>query len=604
MLDWNRCAKINVKVLIILIVITAAIGTSLFAARHIQRNILSEMSLRAGEAAFENKDWPVAYRKFREYLSRNPDNVEILKKYAEARLSIRPLEGDHITGAIAAYRHVMRLAPLDEVAYDKLAMLYVGIGNFEELAYIARTRLEHVPNDRRAPLGLAEALIRLRKMGEARQTLVEFIDEIEALPDKHIEYVRACALMSNIEGSNDSPEAKTKALEWLNRAVNYDPESVEALAYRAQFYRVTPDISGINAKDMSALARKDLEAADDLGTDNPRIRLLLGVEWTEHGELDRAAAELRAVESLTQETLEENFFDINDWIVARFILASQLAIRRGAAPEGASLADEALTVLKEKRHRVQVLPSAIGLYIAAGKVVDARRYLDEYLDTMYTQEGATVSKLELAYLQALVAKAEEKPYVVIDVLQPAVVSDASRPELWQLLAEAFSRTDQTRRAVSALIRYLRFRPRDPEMTLQLAKEYLKLRDWNRAFETARLAEPLDPTDIVIRLLRIEASIYLAAEWRYRVNTTRLEELSAELAELRRKHPDRVDIRILQAIIAVYLEQPDKAERELKLAIEECQEPLRAEMQLVRHYYRTKRMNEALSTCQIACEHHS
>ena len=603
MFDWNRCAKINVKVLIVLIVVTVSIGTSLFAARHIRRNILSEISLRAGEAAFEDEDWPAAYRNLREYLGRNPDDIEILKKYAKARLSIRPLDGNAVIGAIAAYRRVMQLDPLDEVAYEKLAMLYLGTGNFEELAHIARKRLELIPNDRNAPLWLADALIQLNKTDEARQTLLKFIEELETLPDKHIEYVRACLKMSKISAGDDSPGAKTKALEWLNKAIDYAPESVEALVYRAGFYRATPDIPGMAEKDRLALARKDLEAADELGTDNPRIRLFLGAEWMAHGELDRAAAELRAAENLTQEILEEHFLDIDDWTVARFLFASELAIRRKATTEGASLADEALKVMKERRHRVQVLPTSIGLYIAESKVLEARRCLDEYLDTIYSQEGAAAPRLRLAYLQALVAKAEERPYVVIDVLQPAIVDDASRPELWQLLAEAYSRTDQTRRAVSALIKYLRFQPRDPEMTLQLAKEYLKLRDWNRAFQTVRLAEPLDPTDIVIRLLRIEASIYLASEQSYKINTARLEELSVELTELRKEHPERVDIRILQAIIDVYLEQPDKAERELKLAIEECQEPLRAEMQLVRHYYRNKRMADALSVCQISCERH-
>ncbi len=604
MLNWKRCAKINVKVLIILIIVTVAIGASLFTARHIRRSILSKRSLSAGQAAFENKDWPAAYRNFREYLGRNPDDVEILKKYAEARLSIQPLDGNHIAGAIAAYRRVVQLAPLDEVAYDKLATLYTGIGNFEELAHIARTRLEHVPNDRKAPLWLADALINLNKTEEARQTLLKFIEQLEALSDKHPEYVRACAQMSKITAGVDSTGSKTKALAWLNRAVEYAPESVEALAHRARFYRETPDISNLSEKDRLVIARKDLEAADDLGTNDPQIRLFLGVEWMAHGELDRAATELQAAESLTQETLKEHFFDINNWIVARFLFASELAIRRKAVTEGASLADEVLTVLKEKRYRVEVLPTAIRFYTAAGRVLEARRCLDEYLATMYTPEGTVEHKLGLAYLQALVAKAEERPYVVIDALQPAVVSDASHPELWQLLAEAFSRTDQTRRAVSALIKYLRFYPRDPEMTLQLAKEYFKLRDWNRAFEIVRLVEPLNPTDTRIKLLRIEASVYLAAEQRYRVDTARLKELSDELAELRKKNPDRVDIRILQAIVAIYLEQPDKAERELKLAIEECQEPLRAEMQLVRHYYRTKRMTEAVSFCQIACERHS
>lgn len=602
MLSRGRTAKINVKVLVILLLVVVALGVSLFAARQIRRSILSKIDLRVGTAAFERKDWPVAAEHFQEYLGRNPDDVEIFKKYAEARLSIRPLEVASIGGAISAYRRVMQLSPLDEVAYEKLALLYPATGNFSDLAYIARRRAELVPDDRKAPLWLAEALIQQNKNDEARQTLEKFIEDLEALADKHTEYVRACALMSQIILADDSTQSQAKAIEWLNRGVDYAPESAEAWVSRARFYRTASDIAGTSEQDRLALARKDLEAADATGTDNPTIRYFLGVEWMAHGELERAAAELQTAEGLPDETLEEHFFDLSDWTVAKFLLASQLAMQRGDTARGVALADDVLRVLTEARHRIQVLPSAVQLYVAAGRVAEARSCLDEYLDAQYTSEAAAGSRLGVAYLRALVARAEDNSYMVIDVLQPAVVSDATRPELWRLLAEAYSRTDQPRRAISALIRYLRLRPRDPEMTLQLAKEYLKLRDWNRAFETARLAEPLDPADIVLRLLRIEASIYVAAEQR-QVDTARLRDLSSELAALRVDHPDRVDIRILQAIIAVYLEQPEKTESELKLAIEECQEPLRAEMQLVRHYYRTKRMTEAISVCQAACERH-
>ncbi|HUU19405.1 MAG TPA: tetratricopeptide repeat protein [Sedimentisphaerales bacterium] len=605
MLNLNRCAKINVKVLIILIVVTVALGASLFAARHIRRNILSEMSLRAGEAAFENKDWQAAYRNFREYLGRNPDDIEILKKYAEAALSIRPLDAKTIGGAIAAYRRVMQLDPLDKVAYDKLAMLYAYIGNFEELAYIARTRLENDPNDLKARLSVAEVLIRLNKMEEAQEKLTTFIDKIGALPDKHDEYVRACLMMSKIILDDNSTDAKTKALEYINRAVDYAPESVEALASRARFYRVTTNVSDPTAEERLAAARKDLEMADDLNTENPRILLFLAEEWIAHGELNRATAELRAAESLPQETLEEHFFDLNNWTVARFLLASELTIRRAAITEDASLADEALTALKEKRHRVRVLPFAIRLYVIANKTLKARECLDEYFDILHTQQGQAESRQGLVYLRALVAKAEDDSYAVIDALQPAIMSDASRPELWGLLAEAFIRTEQTRRAVSALIKYLRLRPQDAEMRQQLTKEYLKLRDWSNALKTAQLAESLNPTEIVLKLLRIEASINITAQQQEMTTAKRqaLADEANELAQLRKEHPDSVDIRILQAIIAIYLDDSNTAERELKMAIDECEESLRAEMQLFRLYYRTKRIAEAISTCQNACEDH-
>ena len=102
MLSSNRSAKINVKVLSILLVIVAAIGVSLFAARHVRRRLLLRMDLNAGQTAYDKKDWPAAYRHFQEYLGRNPDDLEILKKYAEARMHIRPLDAGAIGGAIAA----------------------------------------------------------------------------------------------------------------------------------------------------------------------------------------------------------------------------------------------------------------------------------------------------------------------------------------------------------------------------------------------------------------------------------------------------------------------------------------------------------------------
>ncbi|MHC4353854.1 MAG: tetratricopeptide repeat protein [Planctomycetota bacterium] len=598
----NRRGKINVKVLVILLVVVAAIGASLFAARHVRRKMLSRMDLNAGQAAYENEDWPAAHRHFQEYLGRNPDDLEVLKKYAEARMSIRPIDVSVISGAIAAYRRILQLDPLDEVAYDQLTELYAGIGHFEELAHVARTRIGHIENDRKAQLWLAEALIQLNKRDEARQILDEIITELEALPDEH--YVQACLKRSRIAASESAPGVKTP-LEYLNDALDKAPESVETLVVRARLYGEESNIPGVNEKEKERLrgvARKDLEAADELGTENPRLRAFLCVEWMKHGELDLAAEELRAVENLTPETVEEHYLDTNDLTVTKFLLASELATRRRASSEAASLADQALAAL-EGRHRVRVLPSAIRLYVTAGKVSEARGCLDEYLDTIYTQEGAGESRVQLAYLKALVANAEQRPYVVIDTLQPVVVTDASRPELWGLLAEAYSRTDQPRQAVSALIKYLRIRPNDPGVTLRLAKEYLKLRDWNRSFQKLRIVEAMNPADTSVRLLRIEASVNLVAGGET-IDEEKLKTLSTELAGLRKEHPKRVDIRILQAMIALNRQLPDEAEKELKLAIEQCDEPLRAEMQLVKHYYRTDRMAEAVKVCLDACKRHS
>jgi tetratricopeptide (TPR) repeat protein len=604
MLGRNRRGAINVKVLIILIVVLAAVGTSLFAARQIRRSILSNTSLAAGNSAFANEDWTGASENFQEYLGRNPDDVEVLRKYAESRLAIRPLTAPNLTAAVAAYRRMLRLAPEEKATYDRLAALYSAVANFEELAYVARTRLEVAPDDREAPLWLANALDRLNKGPEARQILDSYLKRLQAAPDKPAEYVRACLQMGRMAVAAGDAEAKGKALTWLNTAADYGgPGAIEALVDRAQFYRETRGIPGVEDSERVLLARKDLEAAAGLSTEDPRISLSLGREWLAHGVLEPAAAALQAAEKTAPETVGEYFVDLDDWRVLKFLLASDLAIRRGARAEGSALADEALAALPERRHRIRALPAAVQLYVGAGKVPEARKYLNEYVAAQYAEGTTAETKMAIAFLQALVARAENRPYAVIDALQPLAVGETSRPEVWRLLAEAYERTDQPRRVVGALVQYLRAFPRDSDMRMLLAREYLKLRDWGKALDTARLAESLNPSEIVHKLLRIEASVRAQADQRQTLDKARLDAVSAELVELRRAHPDRVDIRLLQAAIANYLGQPETVEKELKAAIAECKEPLRAEMELVRHYYGLKRMTEAVDTCAAACKRH-
>ena len=603
MLNSDRSAKINVKLLAILILVTLAVGISLVVARQAQRGILSETSLREGQAAFEKEDWLAACKHFKEYLSRETDNVEILRKYAKAAMSIRPLEASGVQGAIAAYRRIIQLDPIDEDAYRELAVLYAGIGNFNELTYIARTRLTHDPNDHQAPLWLATSLIRLNRTEEARQTLDTFVNDLDVLAEKSVEYVRACVAMSKVLLADNPTENTTAALKYLDKAVDGMPESLEARISRAQFYARALEIPGLSPEDRLTLARKDLETADGLEMENPQILLLLGSEWMVHGELEKAESKLEAAKNLPEETLKEHFFDVNDWVVVRFQFATELAKRRKNVTKGISLVNKALTILKEPRHRTQILPSAITLCIDANDVSDARRYLDEYLDTTPEPQSA-VDRLRFANLQALVAKAEEKPYEVINVLEPIVVSESSGADLWRLLAEAYSRTNQIRRSVDALREYLRLHPKDLQMMLHLTNEYFKLQDWKKAFKTAQTAESLDPTNTIAKMLRIESGIHLAADPNENADIPKLEELSAELAQLSRAHPDRHEIHRMKAIIAEYVERPGESEKELKLAIEKSADSLAAKMQLVRYYHRVGKVAKAINVCRMLCERHS
>jgi len=233
---YRRKEKTNVKALVILAVVIIVLGCGDFVARDIRRSILSARDLAEGQAAFDKQDWNTARKCLREYLGRNPDDLAMLKKYARACLSCRPITAGNVKAAIGAYRQVMRRSPDDEVPYMQLARLYIG-RNPSELEYIAERRLERAPDDLRAPIWLGEARVQLKKLDEAREGLKAFVERLEKLKDEtHAEYAQACAILSAIAArSSESDRASTAALDWLMKAVEYDKKSVEALVYRARF---------------------------------------------------------------------------------------------------------------------------------------------------------------------------------------------------------------------------------------------------------------------------------------------------------------------------------------------------------------------------------
>ena len=604
MLNSRRNGKINVKVLVILIIITAAIISALFAARQIRRNILSKISLERGQQAFESKDWVNAYKNFQEYLGRNPDNIEILKKYAEARMSVRPLEAGDLSGGIIAYRRILQLDSNDKNVYDKLAKIYASIGNYDELAYIAEKRLRNNPDDKDAPLWLADAKINTNKFADANETLNKLIHDIELLPDKYPQYVQACLMMSNIVISLDnSSSAAIKALEWYNKAVNYSPDSVEALVNRAKYYLEMPSIPGVSINDRLSVARSDLELADKLKSENPEVLFLLCFQWLGMEEYDKAAMEIQRAEKLPEETIKEYYFDIQDFKTKVSLLVSEIAIKQGDNDKALSEIDKSLKSFTEEQNRFLLLPTAIKIYTIEGKISDANSYLDEYLKNAYKFKDAISLEKESAYLKSIVALAQGKPYLVIDILEP-VVAKSNSPEMLRILAQAYGKTNQLRRSVACIEQYLIYFPKDIEVKKLLAKEYFSLGQLNLSFEAAKEVASLDPNDLVSQIIYFESGIRLAIEEKDGPDKNALEGYSSELNKLRLKYPKNAEIRILQAVIAENLGQSENAVEELlQQAISDCNETLNAEMQLAKIYRKNKQKANAINILKKASQQH-
>jgi len=613
-LSENRIAKINLKLLMVLIGILLVLAFSLFYANRVSRKRMIQKSLKTGQAAFEDQDWPVAVKHLKRFLKKYPSDIDVLKQYAQAVMSIRPIGIVTINAAISAYNGIQTLAPLEPVAYEKLLILYQAIGNVEKAASISRSRIKNEPNDLRAYLWLADAQTGMNKTKEATSTLENLLRRTETLGEKDT-YVQACIKMSQILITQGNPQSDSEdllpediqtesPLDWLNRAVAYAPDSVEALVYRAQYYIGRGKATGLLKYERNQLVRQDLESADVLDTDDARVLLMMGGQWLVLDEPDRASAELQKANQVPQEKLEEYYFDLSRFIVGNYLLAAEIEKKRGDFENACVLTDKILDSLQSKGYRSMILPTTISLYVLGGQVDKARASLDEYLELLKAQQGEVSSVGQIAALQVLVASAEGNPAAALQVLELAVDEGTDRPAIWRMMALAYEQTNQVGSAINALERYLQIGTQDAEAMTQLARLYARAGNWASTVDMQEKAEAFGLDDIRGKVLRIGAGVNLAVGPASDIDLNGLAGLSVELSELRQQYPTQIDVRILQAIIANAQAEPEKAEQELRKAIAECQEPIKAELQLVDLYRRTKRLPEAIKTCRGICQRHS
>ncbi len=591
-------ARVNSKLLFILVFALIILTAGAFLARQIRRQVLTAKALSTGHAAFDRKDWQTARRNFREYLARNPEDLVILPKYAQAELSVDPLTANNIGAAINAYRLILRLNPGDEKAARQLATLYLYTGDFNELAYIAQKRLNLVLDDPQAGIWLAKARIARQELKAAQKNLQDLLASLKGKKEKKAEFVEASMLLSGLLYRNNPTDAgKIQAMQCLDEAVRFDPQSPWALLTRAKFVLTSPKVTDQERKEAKIAARKDLEKADALKPRDPILRLALCEQWNACGEPDRAVAELQTINAIAPTVIKEFYIDPNDWVAEKFVRTAETFLRKNGLPEMAAQTDKILSTIKEKRHRFRVLPIAIRTYVKAGRITDARKILNEYLDISRLIQSDQTDSDTSVFLQAIVARAEGNMFQVTALLEPVITRTPSQPEPWKMLAEAYSVTGQTRRAIRVLRDYLRLQPGDKDTLLQLTREYIRQRDWTRAQETARQAETLDPTNPLLKLLRTEADLNLTLKKTGNSKKEALDSLSKKLTVLKTLYPDKIEVPILQSIIDSSQDNFPEAEKKLKHAIEKYKDPMNAELQLAQLYLKLRRLPEAIMTIQ-------
>ncbi len=198
--------------------LAAGVGVALFTVRRLNANARVGTGSKRGDTAYANENWRAAIKSYREYLSHHPADLSILHKYAQACLSIRPLDVAAVNEATSSYRRIMELDPGDKLAGEGLALIYGRVENFSAWLPLPGRVSSRDPNDRAAPLWLADALDKLGRPEEARQVLQSFIGRLDALGERGAEYTQACILMSRLvdRETTAQPQEPTDAVDANN----------------------------------------------------------------------------------------------------------------------------------------------------------------------------------------------------------------------------------------------------------------------------------------------------------------------------------------------------------------------------------------------------
>ncbi len=596
----TRTARVNVKAVVILCLIIGLLGGGAFVAHKYRKYTLKRQALMNGLAAYEARDWAEACRNLRRYLDRVPEDVSVLRMYARAQLNVRPLTQRNVSAAIGAQRQLLRLQPDDLAPHAELAKLYLATRDFGELLYVAERWAEADAADPRPRVWTAQARLGLSQPREARVELERLVAELQDTGEQHAEYVDACLLLSRLDEGQYGLVDSDAAITWLDRAIAHIPDALEPLLMRARAYRLRAEqLGAAGGEQWLANALDDLEQASALDTDDPRLHLVLSSEWLAHGRLDRARTELQRADELETERRAGGGPGTENWIIARFIQSSSIALVAGDAPASRALADGVLDRLSAAEHRRIVLPASIRLYLQADQVEAARPLLDEYLDYQRTADTGGDDAGDII-LEALVLAAEGDAHGVINRLEPLTARSQVPQNARRMLAQAYDATGQSGRAGRAWARYAQARPDDAAVFALLAQAQMGQRRWSEALELARRYRDARPDDPQGEILVLECRVR-AVRARGSADTSEVAALSAEVDELLASYPRQVDLHLLKADLALAVSQQDEARRILATALETCDQTLPAAAELVYLHLRASNVAEALVVARAETE---
>ncbi len=390
-----RKRKFNWKFAIVFLIFAIILAATALTLRKWQRRRMAYTAYETGRQAYKDQIWHDAARNLGRYLAVNPGNIDILLKYAEAQLNIRPLRRSNVQQAIAAYRSALRVDKSNSEAATQLTEVYLVMDMSGEAELIAKRHLKtnQDPELRRM---LALALARQRKFDEAA---VELKNVITEYPDQILAYETLGQL------AEQRPEDfLVSANHWFDEAVKNNPSSALAYIIRAAFHLRSNDR-------LEALT--DLKQAEKQDLSGSVVRLRLAREFISTNALDKAKEHLEIV----QASGPASQLLWRTW--------AQLALKSNSK---AIMLKVAETALKELSFQPwDFMPTAIELYIRCDE-------LDRADDCISKLRQKDIALSTTAFLEGLLADKKGQAYEAVKCWRRAIELGNKSPRIRLALA--------------------------------------------------------------------------------------------------------------------------------------------------------------------------
>ena len=587
--------RLNIKVVVVLVLVLGLLGAAVGLGHQVRKRKVAEEALAKGLGAYAQGRWDRACAHLKFYLSKYPTDNNVLRRYGEANLKVRPIERDNIGAAIGAFRILVEKPNADPALFEELMKLYYKVGDYIECGYVADRRLTTAPDDQEATLWKAKAMLKTHRRKDAEDLLAELIQNAP-------EHVPAYVTMSELSLAS-YPDEPERALSWLDSCIDVNRMSSEARSRRGRFFDkifLAPE-----------LAKYDYADAEALLQDDVRAMLLLAQGWIDVEQPDRADRILEQVDAQRGDLTERFGLDGDEFLLAMFEMYAQIARHQRDKSRQVEIADRGLLELAA-HVRGRFLETAVELYLTAGAIDKARDAIDEYRQSLAASQSTDAGRgLRAIILAALVDLAEGNAFEAINLLEPLVQRDPKNRLVRPFLAQAYELTGQTRRSLRILEEQIEQWPRDVDIRTRLINAYIAQYRWADALRHVRRLEEDDSALIKLepKLLILKTRAYATASDRTLEGDQarrEMQRLLTALTDLIHKNPDRDEMLLLDAFIRTYMGERDTAIRQLNGVIrrtESDENRLLARMQLVELYTRDGNIDAAIEQCQTAVQEH-